>query len=78
LLVDAHGVDAGDAVLVAERAFRGSDGRRPGLGRERIYLEALVRVRSHLARCPEDEEVLACGQVAVDACEALRPLAPRV
>jgi hypothetical protein len=77
-LVDAHGVDAADAVLIAERAFRGSDGRRAGLGRERIYLEALVRVRSHLANHPWDEEVLSCGQIAVDACDALRGLAPVV
>jgi hypothetical protein len=72
-LVDAHGLDATDAVLVAERAFRGGDGARPGLGRERVYLEALVRVRTHLAARPEDEEVLACGQVAVGACEVLGP-----
>jgi hypothetical protein len=72
MLVDAHGLDATEAVLVAERAFRGSDGLRPGLGRERVYLEALVRVRKHLAARPEDEEVLACGQVAVGACEVLR------
>jgi hypothetical protein len=73
MLVDAHGLEAAEAVLVAERAFRGGDGVRPGLGRERVYLEALVRVRKHLAARPEDEEVLAGGQVAVGACEVLRP-----
>jgi len=75
-LVDTHGLDAADAVVVAERAFRGSDGRRPGLGRERVYLESLVRVRAHLTSHPEDERLLESGQVAVDAIEALRPFAP--
>jgi hypothetical protein len=78
MLVDVHGLDAAEAVLVAERAFRGSDGTRPGLGRERVYLEALIRVRRHLALRPRDEDVLACGQVAVDACDSLRELAPRL
>ncbi len=72
MLVDAHGFDAAEAVLVAERAFRGHDGVRPGLGRERVYLEALVRIRRHLAERPQDEHVLAYGQVAVEACESLR------
>jgi hypothetical protein len=72
-LVEAHGLDAGDAVIVAERAFRGGDGTRPGLGRERVYLEALVRVRRHLAARPQDDAVLACGQIAVEAAETLGP-----
>jgi hypothetical protein len=73
-LVDSHGLDAGE--VVAERAFRGSDGEHPGLGRERVYLECFVRVRAHLASRPEDEHILESGQVAVDAVEALRPFAP--
>lgn len=72
LLVGEHGLDALQAVVVAERVFRGGDGVRPGLGRERVYLEALVRVRAHLEARPEDETVLATGQVAVDAASALR------
>lgn len=72
MLVEAHGLDAEDAVLVAERAFRGGGGVRPGLGRERIYLEAFVRVRDHLAEHPEDEAVLEAGQVAVAAASTLR------
>jgi hypothetical protein len=75
-LVDSHGLDAAEAVVVAERAFRGSDGERPGLGRERVYLECFVRVRAHLASRPEDERLLEAGQVAIDAVEALRPFAP--
>jgi hypothetical protein len=76
MLVDVHALDAPEAVIVAERAFRGGDGTRPGLGRERVYLEALVRVRSHLALRPRDEDVLARGQVAVGACDALRAVTP--
>jgi hypothetical protein len=76
-LIDVHGLDASDAVVVAERAFRGGDGERPGLGRERVYLESFVRVRAHLERHPEDEQVLECGQVAVDAVDTLRPFAPK-
>jgi hypothetical protein len=76
-LVDDHGFDAAEAVLIAERAFRGGDGASPGLGRERIYLESLVRMRAHLAKRPEDERVLAYGQVAIDAVEPLRAFVPR-
>jgi hypothetical protein len=77
LLVNVHGMDEADAVVIAERAFRGGNGEHPGLGRERIYLESLVRVRAHLSTRPEDEFVLASGQVALDAIDALRPFAPR-
>jgi hypothetical protein len=76
-LAGDHGFDAGEAVLIAERAFRGGDGEHPGLGRERVYLEGLVRMRDHLARHPHDERVLACGQVAIDAVEPLRAYAPQ-
>jgi len=76
-LVDAHGVEAAEAVVVAERVFRGGDGTSPGLGRERVYLESLVRVRDHLEACPDDEHVLAAGQIAVDAIVALRPYVDR-
>jgi hypothetical protein len=72
MLVDAHEFDPADAVVIAERAFRGGDGKRPGLGRERVYLRSFFRVRAHLTAHPEDEEVMAAGQVAVDACEAVR------
>ena len=49
------------------------DGTHPGLGRERVYLESLVLVRSHLDAYPGDEDVLASGQIAVDAIDDLRP-----
>ncbi|WP_394842485.1 DUF1704 domain-containing protein [Pendulispora brunnea] len=67
------GIDPRDAVVMAERAFRGSDGTFPGLGRERVYLESYLRVRAHLDEAPDDEAVLASGQLALDAVETLRP-----
>jgi hypothetical protein len=71
-----QGFDAVDAVVVAERAFRGGDGSYPGLGRERVYLESLVRVRAHLAVHPDDEPVLASGQISIESVATLRPFAP--
>jgi hypothetical protein len=71
-LTSARGVEPANAIVIAERVFRGGDGVHPGLGRERVYLEALVRVRAHLAAHPDDEEVLASGQVGLDAVDAIR------
>jgi hypothetical protein len=73
-LVKEHGLTPTEAVLVAERAFRGGDGTSPGLGRERIYLEAFLRVREHLAKKPTDEGILTSGQVSLDAISVLGPL----
>ncbi len=73
-LVKEHGLPPGDAVLVAERAFRGGDGTSPGLGRERIYLEAFLRVSEHLAKKPTDEGILTSGQVSLDAIPVLGPM----
>jgi hypothetical protein len=73
-LVKEHGLTPNEAVLVAERAFRGGDGTSPGLGRERIYLEAFLRVRDHLAKKPTDEGILTSGQVSVDSIAVLGPL----
>jgi hypothetical protein len=70
-LVKEHGLAARDAVLVAERVYRGGDGSTPGLGRERIYLEAFLRVREHLAKKPTDEAILTSGQVSLDAVPIL-------
>jgi hypothetical protein len=72
MLVDVHGLDVIDAVVIAERAFRGGNGAHPGLGRERVYIESFLRVRAHLAAHPADETFMASGQVAVDAIGALR------
>jgi hypothetical protein len=73
-LVSDYGFSNGAALGVAERAFRGSDGQGAGLGRERVYIGAWLRVHARLARCPCDEDVLASGQVAVDAVDALSAL----
>lgn len=73
-LVKEHGLPPADAVLVAERAFRGGDGTSPGLGRERIYLEAFLRVGEHLAKKPTDEGILTSGQVSLDAIPVLGPM----
>jgi hypothetical protein len=43
----------------------------PGLGRERIYLEAFLRVKEHLAKMPTDEAILTSGQVSLDAIPTL-------
>jgi hypothetical protein len=73
-LVKEHGLPPGEAVLVAERAFRGGDGTSPGLGRERIYLEAFLRVGDHLSKKPTDEGILTSGQVSLDAIPVLGPM----
>ncbi len=75
LLVRDLGVEPEAAVLVAERVFRGGDGVGPGLGRERVYLEAFVRVRAHVGAHPGDEAVLSAGQVAVAAVPAVAAFA---
>jgi hypothetical protein len=72
-LAGDHGLDPAEAVIIAERAFRGGDGTRPGMGRERVYLESYLRVGEHLAEHPDDEGILASGQIAVDALDTLRP-----
>jgi hypothetical protein len=68
-----RGVAVKEAVIASERAFRGGDGVRAGLGRERAYLESFARVRDRVAREPADEGVLASGQVSVEAAPVLRP-----
>jgi hypothetical protein len=65
------GLGASTAVSVAERAFRGSDGRTPGLGREAVYLSAYGRVRRLLEREPDMLTVLANGQVSTSAATLL-------
>ena len=68
----ALGAEPREAVVIASRAFRGSDGRFPGLGRESVYITSFSRVRAELRRDPDAERLLACGQVAVAALPALR------
>jgi hypothetical protein len=76
-LIKVHGISPRDSVLVAERAYRGGDGTTPGLGRERIYLEAYLRVKGHLAKRPTDEGILTSGQVSLEAVTALSPFVRR-
>jgi hypothetical protein len=73
-LIKEHGVALVDAVRVAERAFRGGDGRTAGLGRERIYLESYLAVAAHLRKKPTDEGILTSGQVSLEALSVLEPL----
>ena len=72
-LVKEHGLTVREAIYVAERTYRGSDGTTPGLGRERIYLEAFIRVGEHLAKKPTDEAYLTSGQVSLDSIPTLAP-----
>ena len=71
-LIDRDGAPIASAVAAAERAFRGSAGETAGLGRERVYLAGYARVTERLKGRSEDEKVMASGQVAVEAVEALR------
>lgn len=76
-LETVHGLPIPEAVLVAERCFRGSDGSFAGLGRERIYLETFLRVREWLKTRPMDERVLASGQISLESIATLRGFATR-
>jgi hypothetical protein len=71
-LLERDGAPLERAIAAAERAFRGSAGETAGLGRERVYLGAYARVSAWLDGRPEDERVIASGQVSVDAIETLR------
>jgi hypothetical protein len=71
-LVKDLGAAPGEAVAIAERVYRGGDGTRAGLGRERVYIASFEAVRDHLAEHPDDEDLLASGQVALEAIPTLR------
>ena len=71
-----RGLSPAEAVHVAERCFRGSDGAFAGLGRERIYLETFLRVRDWIEAHPDDETILSSGQVSLDSLATLRPFVP--
>ncbi len=73
-LVEERSRTPAQAVRLALRIFRGSDGTFPGLGRERVYLASFVRVRRHLAELPADEALLRSGQVSLAALPELRNL----
>jgi hypothetical protein len=63
-----------EALHIASRTFRGSTGSFQGLGRESVYLPALVRVRACLRKSPHAERILESGQVAVNALRQLNAL----
>lgn len=65
------------ALGIAERIFRGSDGRTLGLGRERVYLPHFLRVRERLARRPADAMVLGAGQLGLDVLDLAREILER-
>ncbi len=71
-LVKDLGAPPGEAVAIAERIYRGGDGARAGLGRERVYIASFEAVREHLAEHPDDEDFLASGQIALEAIPTLR------
>ena len=66
------GATSRDAIAIASRVFRGSNGRFPGLGRESVYITCFSRVRAHLREHPRDEAILASGQIAIAALPLLR------
>ena len=70
-LTTTRRASAREAVAIAERVFRGSDGKHAGLGRESVYLESFVLVAETLKNKPDQEIVLASGQVSVAAADAL-------
>ncbi|AKU99930.1 hypothetical protein AKJ09_06594 [Labilithrix luteola] len=76
-LVKEHGLAPREAIVVAERAYRGGDGTSAGLGRERVYIESYVRIGDHLAKKPTDEGILTSGQVGLDAVPVLAPFVRR-
>ena len=78
LLVREHGAAIESALAIAERVFRGSDGRHGGLGRERVYLPHFLRVRAHLGAHPEDEAVLGSGQLGLDVLDLARAILDHV
>jgi hypothetical protein len=68
-----RGASVPDAVRIAMRAHRGGMRGEGGLGRERVYISAFLRVEACLREAPSMEAVLASGKVAVDAAAALAP-----
>ncbi|MDI1448633.1 tyrosine/phenylalanine carboxypeptidase domain-containing protein [Polyangium sp. 6x1] len=68
----SHGASLPDALRITARVYRGG-----GLGREVVYLPALLRVEAALAVDPALDGVLGAGRVSVDAAAVLRPFASR-
>lgn len=75
LLTRTHDAELAPTLGIAERIFRGSDGRAAGLGRERVYLTRFREVEAHLTAHPLDETLLGSGQLGLDALPVLSGLA---
>ncbi|MDC0747119.1 tyrosine/phenylalanine carboxypeptidase domain-containing protein [Polyangium mundeleinium] len=71
-LLLSYGASLPDALRITARVYRGG-----GLGREVVYLPALLRVEAALAVDPALDGVLGAGRVSVDAAAVLRPFASR-
>ena len=63
-----YGAPLADALRITARIFRGG-----GLGREIVYLPALLRVDAALLASPDLDDVLSAGRVSIDAAPLLRP-----
>jgi len=61
------GASLSDALRIAARVYRGG-----GLGREVVYLPALLRVEAALVEDPEIDRILGAGRVSVPAAGVLR------
>ena len=66
-LLAERGAPLSDALRIAARVHRGG-----GLGREAVYLPALLRVEAAVAADQALDRVLAAGRVSVDAAPLLR------
>ncbi len=66
----ARGFGLDDALRLASRVFRGSDGNTGGVGRESAYLEGYEHVRM---ADPESLRVIAHGQIACVWAQSLKP-----
>ncbi|MRG91833.1 tyrosine/phenylalanine carboxypeptidase domain-containing protein [Polyangium spumosum] len=71
-LLLSHGASIPDALRITARVYRAG-----GLGREVVYLPALLRVEAALAVDPSLDVVLGAGRVSVDAAAVLRPWVER-
>lgn len=66
-LLEGRGAPLADALRISARAHRGG-----GLGREAVYLPALLRVEAAVAADATIDAVLGLGRISVDAAPMLR------
>ncbi|HQY64146.1 MAG TPA: DUF1704 domain-containing protein [Polyangiaceae bacterium] len=70
-LMTRHAFEAGAAARLAERVYRGGDGVCLGLARDRVYLDAWLRLRAAFAEEPHLEGLVSGGQISLAAARAL-------